>query len=182
MKLVIDTRETINDITSLSDQLLGLMVENFVADEIVVVCIGTDRVVGDSLGPIVGSRLKRNKNYTVYGTIDDPVHALNLRDTCEHVMLNHPHALVIAIDASLGKREDVGIIKVRHRPIAPGSGFGKALPPIGDVSIVGVVSKMDDRYTSLHQVRLCDVLVMSDTITRIVEKTVKEWKEITNAK
>ena len=47
---------------------------------IVVLCIGTDRSTGDSLGPLVGNKLKfliRNKVH-IYGSLECPVHAKNL--------------------------------------------------------------------------------------------------------
>ena len=47
-------------------------------DNIAYACMGTDRVIGDSLGPIVGSMLASN-GLNVYGTIEDPMHALTIR-------------------------------------------------------------------------------------------------------
>ena len=51
----------------------------------VVLCIGTDRVTGDSLGPLVGTFLHAygsDRYLSIYGTLDFPVHALNLEDAC----------------------------------------------------------------------------------------------------
>ena len=45
--------------------------------DITYVCIGTDRSIGDSLGPMVGTMLNYN-NLMVYGTIESPVHGLNI--------------------------------------------------------------------------------------------------------
>ena len=45
----------------------------------VYLCIGSDRVTGDSLGPLVGTLLlKVQPTLPVIGTLTDPVHALNL--------------------------------------------------------------------------------------------------------
>ena len=56
-------------------------------DDVVILCIGTDRSTGDSLGPIVGykllnriipdSRKLTENGITVYGTLDSPVHAIS---------------------------------------------------------------------------------------------------------
>ena len=48
--------------------------------EIIILCIGSDRITGDSLGPLIGQQLSRHrwKNIHIYGTLDTPVHALNL--------------------------------------------------------------------------------------------------------
>ena len=50
----------------------------------VIVCIGTDAVVGDCLGPLVGSLLKerlKGKTY-VFGTVESPVTAKNAVCLC----------------------------------------------------------------------------------------------------
>ena len=49
----------------------------------VIVCIGSDLVVGDSLGPYVGSKLVNsigNKAY-VYGTLKSPITAKEIEKT-----------------------------------------------------------------------------------------------------
>ena len=51
---------------------------------IIILCIGTDRVTGDSLGPLVGNQLLSSaNNFIVYGNLEQPVHAINLMDTLE---------------------------------------------------------------------------------------------------
>ncbi|NSJ87437.1 DUF1256 domain-containing protein [Blautia hansenii] len=58
--------------------LLTSCEKNF--SELVILCIGSDRITGDSLGPLVGHSLSRFSlpHARVYGTLDRPVHALNL--------------------------------------------------------------------------------------------------------
>ena len=51
-------------------------------------CIGTDRATGDALGPLVGSYLLKNGLENVYGTVDEPVHAENLRYYIEFINKN----------------------------------------------------------------------------------------------
>ena len=49
---------------------------------IVFVCIGTDRSTGDSLGPLIGTLLveKNIHPFHVYGSLENPIHALNLAE------------------------------------------------------------------------------------------------------
>ena len=44
--------------------------------EILFLCIGTDRSTGDSLGPLIGYKLKEKgmRNARVLGTLEEPVH------------------------------------------------------------------------------------------------------------
>ena len=61
-------------------------IKKFITKDTVIVCIGTDKCIGDCLGPLVGTLLKDNLlPLPVYGTISNPVHALNrphVRGTC----------------------------------------------------------------------------------------------------
>jgi len=107
---------------------------------IAVVCIGTDRSTGDSFGPLVGFLLSKYRIYDfdVYGTISEPVHAMNLAETVEKI--DTENTLVIAVDASIGKIEHIAHIGLSKGSIKPGSGVGKDLPAVGDVSFSGVVT------------------------------------------
>lgn len=50
---------------------------------LIIVCVGTDRSTGDSLGPLTGSILERriNNRVDIWGNINNPVHAKNLDNT-----------------------------------------------------------------------------------------------------
>lgn len=109
---------------------------------VVIVCIGTDRSTGDSLGPLVGSFLSDAglDEFHVYGTLEKPVHAMNLRDTLEHIKLTYRNPFIIGIDACLGKAASIGEIKVGKGPVKPGAGVRKSLPEVGEASITGIVN------------------------------------------
>lgn len=109
--------------------------------EIVIVCVGTDRVSGDSLGPLVGTLLMEECRYAkVYGTLCNPVHAQNLKETIIHLETQHPEAFVIAVDACLGRAGNVEKIIMMKKPLKPGTGVNKDLPEIGHVTIQGIVN------------------------------------------
>lgn len=109
-------------------------------NRIAVVGIGSDRATGDSFGPLVGHMLSKCRIYDfdVHGTILNPVHAQNIKETLESI--DHSNTLVIAVDASVGRPEHIGDIILSNHPIKPGSGVGKDLPPVGDISISAVVA------------------------------------------
>ncbi|MHB9093760.1 MAG: spore protease YyaC [Eubacteriales bacterium] len=124
-------RNLLNSLTSL--------VLNY--QEIVIICVGTDRVSGDSLGPLVGTLLLEECKYAkVYGTLSTPVHAQNLRETIVQVESAHPNAFIIAVDACLGRAINVEKIMLMKRPLKPGTGVFKDLPEVGHVTIQGIVN------------------------------------------
>lgn len=136
--------------------------------EIVVLGIGTDRSTGDSLGPLVGYKLKhiRYKNVHVYGTLEEPVHAKNLHENIDKISNLHNRPFIIAIDACLGNPERVGYISIGSGPLKPGAGVNKKLPAVGNAYIMGNVNIggfMD--YIILQNTRLGLVMKMADTIS-----------------
>lgn len=138
-----------------------------VGQSVVFMCIGTDRSTGDSLGPLVGSRLLQHRadRVHIYGTLDKPVHAANLAETLDEVTVKHPQSVVIAIDACLGKSEHVGHIGVRGGPLLPGRGVNKRLPPVGHIHIIGIVNVGGFmEYFVLQNTRLHLVMRMADAI------------------
>lgn len=134
---------------------------------IVVVCIGTDRSTGDSLGPLVGSRMTgyHDRTYRLYGTLDDPVHAVNLQDALEGIYRELQEPYVIAVDACLGRANNIGFITVADGPVLPGAGVKKNLPPVGDMHVTGVVNASGYmEYFVLQNTRLSLVMKMAEII------------------
>lgn len=136
-------------------------------DDLVVLCIGTDRCTGDALGPLIGSRLQKSglAHVNVYGTLENPVHATNLQETLEKLRSRHKQPLIIAIDACLGKIDNVGNIMVGKGPLKPGAGVNKDLPAVGDLFITGIVNVggfMD--YLVLQNTRLYLIIRLADVI------------------
>lgn len=148
--------------------------------EIVVLCIGSDRVTGDSLGPLIGYKLQNFsiqhsglfkkhpiRKMHLYGTLDFPVHAMNLEDKIEQIKDKHPDAPIIAIDASLGNNKYIGFITVGVGQLHPGTGVHKELPAVGDFFITGIVgtSGIFEQMT-LQTTRLSTVMRLADTISQ----------------
>ncbi|RUS48793.1 spore protease YyaC [Cohnella sp. AR92] len=143
---------------------------------IVVVCVGTDRSTGDSLGPLVGSSLSREGQplYDLYGTLDDPVHAMNLSDTLERIARTIPHPYIIAVDACLGQVSSVGCIQFGTGPVRPGAGVNKDLPPVGDIHLTGIVNVGGFmEYFVLQNTRLNLVMKMSDIIAAAIRQAIR---------
>lgn len=137
-------------------------------NELVFLCIGSDRVTGDSLGPFIGYQLEKHapRSFSVYGTLEDPVHALNLAEVLDKIKRKHPRALIVAVDASLGSRKHLGFISVGTGSIRPGAGVKKELPDIGDVFITGIVNLSGSfEHLLLSTTRLSLVVSMADAIT-----------------
>lgn len=108
----------------------------------VVLCIGSDRFIGDALGPLVGTLLldRRPTSYTVLGDLSNTVHAGNLHQVIQEIEERRVDSFVVAVDASLGRNDSVGTICVAPGSLRPGAGVNKSLPSVGHMQITGVVN------------------------------------------
>lgn len=151
----------------LSSRLQRCLLDVQPSRPIVIVCIGTDRSTGDSLGPLVGTMLKKRRieGIAVYGTLDEPVHAVNLRDTLQAIEERFRCPYIIAVDACLGQLSSIGSIQVGDGPMKPGAGVNKDLPPVGDIHITGIVNVGGFmEYLVLQNTRLSLVMNMAERI------------------
>ncbi|MFD2088985.1 spore protease YyaC [Brevibacillus brevis] len=141
--------------------------------KVLFVCVGTDRSTGDSLGPLVGTALKKLK-FDVLGTLDEPVHAMNIAETLTQIEKNYPNHFVIAVDASLGDFKNVGDIEVACGALKPGEGVGKELPTVGDAHIYGIVNVGGFmEYFVLQNTRLSFVMKMASQIADACHKAIR---------
>ncbi|MEW6274508.1 MAG: spore protease YyaC [Bacillota bacterium] len=133
----------------------------------ILLCIGTDRSTGDCLGPLVGSKLSAlgQDFFHVYGTLEHPVHASNLKQKLEEIYRCYENPLIIAVDACLGSLENVGCVNIGDGSLQPGAGVNKNLPPVGQIHITGIVNVGGFmEYLVLQNTRLNLVMRMADLI------------------
>ncbi|MFS0821101.1 spore protease YyaC [Bacillus sp. 1P02SD] len=156
----------------LADHQIALKINSMLPPKtdqpIVIFCIGTDRSTGDCLGPLIGSKIieKGLSHFHVYGTLDEPIHAVNLQDKIEEMKQNYSDPFIIGIDACLGRLKSVGFITIGEGPIKPGAGVNKELTPIGDMHITGIVNVSGFmEFFVLQNTRLNLVMKLADTIS-----------------
>lgn len=108
----------------------------------VIVCVGSDKISGDSLGPLVGSLLREGGvPCPVYGAMGHAVNGVNLGEYRRFLRRYHPGVPVIAVDAAVGRSDEVGQIKYRLGGVQAGGAVGREELPLGDLAILGVVGK-----------------------------------------
>lgn len=154
----------------LGNKLTELLIKhNAEYKSIVIFCIGTDRCTGDSLGPLTGhqlSKLRMFKKVSIYGTLENPIHAKNLEEYYELVNSTFISPFIIAVDASLGKAENIGNINIIDGPVYPGAGVNKKLQPVGDISLTGIVNTSGFmEFMVLQNTRLSVVMKMAEVIS-----------------
>lgn len=148
----------------------------------IFICIGSDLVLGDSLGPLVGTMLKtRGAKSYVYGTLNLPITAKEVEYAGTYLKQMHPNTISIAIDAAVGNADDIGLIRIIDKGLKPGLGVNKNLGEIGDVSIIAVVAAKSLQNKHLFNLtRLNLVYKMAESIAKGIEKYLDYLSERTN--
>ena len=113
--------------------------------EMVFLCIGTDRITGDCFGPLVGYKLKHlfknEKNIKVIGSLDDTICTQNILNVISDINNKYDEPFLIAIDAALSNKRNIGEIIVTKESMNVGSSLNKEKIYVGDLSIKGIVAK-----------------------------------------
>lgn len=161
--------------TAFSASLFGGQLHSFLEEmkekqdkkSVLYLCIGSDRSTGDSLGPLVGYKLEKGGSgkSSFIGTLSRPVHAVNLEETLHHIRRAYTDHIVVAIDASIGRKEHVGCITLGIGSLRPGLGVKKNLGEVGDIYITGIVGCGSGlEPLMLQNTRLSVVMDLADCI------------------
>ena len=147
---------------------------------LIFICIGTNKIVGDSLGPIVGEILKQNlkkKNVSIIGDLKENVNIKNISKYIKYIENNYTKPYIISIDSALSKTiapENVFIIK---KGLIPGSALKKESKEIGNISIKGIVGRYDkNSLKNFYNLKTVDyklILRFSKNISKIILKSIK---------
>lgn len=176
-----------NSSDNLSSYRLGIdlakhLVSNIKKDnQLIILCIGSDRSTGDCLGPLVGQKLHlcNLPDTNILGTLQNPVHAANIQNTIDLIYDEFENPFILAIDASLGTRKHVGYYTLGEGPLIPGLGVKRTLPAVGDLHITGIVnySGLFDEML-LQTTRLGFVMKLADNITSGINMAVTRYNHI----
>lgn len=147
---------------------------------VIFLCIGSDRSTGDSLGPLIGHNLKslKSNNIYIYGSLENPVHAKNLPVFIDKINSTFSNPYIVAIDASLGEFRNLGRIFIEKKPLFPGLALKKNIPPIGNMSITGIVNISGSfEFMILQNTRLFSVMELANCISQGIHKFITICKE-----
>jgi putative sporulation protein YyaC len=103
------------------------------AEYVDILCIGTPKVIGDAVGPLIGTMLidmQLPEYINVIGSLREPVHRQNYYTRIEDI---REDALVVGIDACIG--DNYPLISVNNSPLRAGAAITDELDVIGDISI-----------------------------------------------
>lgn len=112
----------------------------------IFVCIGCEKIVGDSFGPIVGGNLKsfyfdNNIKIEVIGSKENVINYNNIDKKLKETCKKYTNSCIVLIDSALSKKENIGKIVVTNKNMQIGSALNKSKHIDGDISIKAVVGQ-----------------------------------------
>lgn len=173
-----------NNCSKISRHLLYLISRQDYCEQrpLIILCIGSERYTGDALGPLVGSYLLENSECIVIGTLDEPVHAGNLAETIKKIEKKYSNPIIIAVDACLGNKDEIGNIEVWQGGLEAGIAVGHKLPRVGQISIIGVVNSGGQfGYFELQNTPLSIVIKLMKVIGGAILDVLKVLQESNDA-
>lgn len=115
---------------------------------ILFVCIGNGKIIGDSLGPLIGTVLERNKkllenssniyNVDILGTFENPILYYNVEEFIKNID-SQDYSEIVIIDSALGSKENIGKVMITPAEILIGVGVNRGRMVKGDIILKGVV-------------------------------------------
>lgn len=141
----------------------------------VFLCVGTEKIIADSMGAMVGEILKKKYkiNGYVYGDFENNITARNLKNTVEKIKSTHPYSPIVLIDGILGDSDEVGQIKFYPYGAIPGGEFNEGVL-VGDFSILAVVdTKGIAGLNLLNSVRLSSIVNMAEFVAESIFRAYK---------
>jgi len=105
----------------------------------------------------------------VYGTLENPVVSTNLESNIKKIYNENISPFIIAIDAALSNKENIGKIIVESKPMETGKGIKKHNFKIGNISIKAIIGRKEKNIKKsmelLQNISLNMVLNMADTVS-----------------
>ena len=115
---------------------------------IVFVCIGTNLIIGDAFGPIVGSILQntigKSNKIKIIGNLDDCITYDNIKEKIKDINKMYSDDIIVVLDSAISNKSDIGKVFVQNRGLKYGESLKKKNESIGNISIKAVVCEQSN--------------------------------------
>ena len=143
---------------------------------IIILCIGTGKIVGDSIGPLIGENIKllENKYIKIYGDLNNTINFRNAREILTEIYENFDKPYIITIDAALGSKDNIGQIVLNKGYIKIGKALEKNICFYSNINIKCVVGlNTNSKENNMQQLRNVEEKEVYDIVS-IVSLGIKE--------
>lgn len=165
--------------------------QNF--SEIVILCIGTDKLIGDAVGPMVGEKLQKEskiansintkKEIIVLGNMEQTLNYKNAQMKVKQIYKKCKMPFIITVDTALSKEKWSKKIYITKGKIQIGNSLGKSMLFESHINIKCVVGEyqntVEKNMEILKKVNPELVIELSEIVAygvnRILEKILKSY-------
>ena len=127
---------------------------------VIILCIGTKKIIGDSIGPIIGENIKymENEYLRIYGALENTINFNNAKSILTEIYENFDNPYLITIDAALGNKESMGRVILNKGYIKIGKALEKSICFYSNLTIKCVVGEnTNSRFNNLIELKNADV-------------------------
>ncbi len=148
--------------------------------DIVILCIGSNKMIGDCIGPMVGQKLKsilkKEKNIIIYGNMEETLNFKNAKQVIENILKTYKKPFVITIDSALGTKEMIKKIVVNTGWIKIGNSLGRSICYYSHMNIKGIVGQnkntVKENIETLKEVSPILVMELSEKIANTLNEMI----------
>lgn len=112
--------------------------------KVIFLCIGTNNVIGDCFGPLVGSKLKvimkKNNNINIIGDMKYPINGKNIYNVFKFINHMYEKSFVVSVDSAMSEFNMIGNVFISETGIELASGINKKILKIGDIGIKACIA------------------------------------------
>lgn len=166
---------------NISDKIINLIDKREISNpKLTFLCVGTDRVTGDSLGPIVGSNIekfinnKKINNVKVIGSLEK-----NLNNTNIEEYTKNPKDITIVIDSAISNTYNIGEIIVDENNIKVRQALNNGKNINSNINIKCIVAKNfeneDANFLMLQNVKLGIVLNLAEKVSTNLYNVIENY-------
>lgn len=158
------------------------LTKNKMFSSIVFLCVGTDRITGDSFGPIIGHNLKKlfnsAKNVAIIGDLENTVSYLNIENVINKICKDYSNPFIVSIDSALSKNKDnIGKIFIDKGGLVLGSSISREKYIIGDMHVKGVIARdlcnPKKNFYLMQNIRLNMVMKMAEIVSNGIYESIE---------
>ena len=147
---------------------------------IVILGIGTDLILGDSIGPWVGTKLKiiENEYVQIYGELRNTLNFKNGKNIISNIYQNYRNPYLITIDAALSNNKKIGEIVLNKGYIKLGKAFDRSICFYSNININCIVgnrySTKEENIRELNKMDIKCISAMSEIISKGIENVLRK--------
>jgi putative sporulation protein YyaC len=139
------------------------ILKSIISEDTVIVNVGSTYNIGDSVALMFGSMLESNDSkMDIYGDLWTSINTSNkINKISNHIKTQYDNPKIIAIDACIGRKDQIGEIHFKEDCLIGGEAINKSLTKIGDYSIHLVVDdgkkSIEDRFKDVSLTLVWDL-------------------------